>query len=141
DHLAEPGAALGAEVVGPGEPEQALREGVVPVHALWRLGDALLVRDHERRVLVVQTRRDDVPDQVHAEVRLERDLGRRRERAFQDLSHRVAYLHVLPVALRGPLVGAVLVLEARDVLGLPLRELDVTVLLLLARRGTLDPDP
>src|SRR5262249_16207592 len=48
--LDEPGAALGPEVVGAGEPEQALRERVVPVHALGRLGHALLVRDHERGV-------------------------------------------------------------------------------------------
>src|SRR6185295_17587882 len=39
------------------------------------------------------------------------------------------------------LVGAVFLLEAGDVFRLPLRQLDVAVLLLLARGGALDADP
>src|SRR5439155_1407623 len=129
------------EVVGPGEPEKPLREGVVPVHALGRLGHSLLVGDHERRVLVVEVRGHLVADQVDAEVRLEGDLGGGRERALQQRAEPVAHPHVVPRAADGPLLAAVLVLEAADVLRRPLRERDVAVLLLLARGRALDPDP
>src|SRR5581483_4698466 len=141
DRTAEPRAALGPEVVRTGKTEETLREGVVPVHALRRLRDALLVRDHERRVAVVEVGGHLVPDEVDPEVRLEGDLRRRRERAPEDRAELVTDLDVVPVALDGPSLVPVVLLEAVDVGLRPLRERDVTVLLLLAGRGALDADP
>src|SRR5262245_17950363 len=139
--LDEPRAAFGAEVVSAGEPEETLRERVVPVHALRRFGDTLLLLDHERGMLVVEPGGDDVPDQVDAEVRLEGDLGGRCEGPLDDRSERVADAHVLPEPARRPGLTPVLLLEAGDVLGRPLRERGVAVLLLLARLRPLDADP
>ena len=98
--LHQPGAALGAEVVGTGQAEQVLGELVVPVHALRRLGHALLVGDHQLRVALVEVRGDLVADQVDAEERLEGDLGGRRQRSLEDRLQLVADLHAVPRAHR-----------------------------------------
>src|SRR5581483_1129559 len=53
----------------------------------------------------------------------------------------VADAHVVPEALRRAGLATVLVLEPRDVLGRPLGERDLAVLLLLACLRSLDADP
>src|SRR5207253_5858563 len=69
------------------------------------------------------------------------DLGGRRERALEQRAERVAHLHVVPVPLGGARLPAVFLLEARDVLGRPLGERGLAVLLLLACLAALDADP
>ena len=140
-HLRHPRATLDAEVVGPGQAEQVLREDVVPVHALRRFGHALLVRDHQLGVLAVEIHRHLVADQIDAEERLERDLGGGRERALDDRRQLVADLHVRPVAIGRALLGVVLLVEILDLFRLPLGEPGLSVLRRLLRLVPLVADP
>src|SRR5262245_24160233 len=116
-HVAEPCHALRAVVISSRDADRP-REGLVPVHALRRLGHAEGVGNAERRVPLEEVESQAVSAHVEAAPALHEGNHRGDcEWALADGGQRLAHLHVLPEPRLGP-ANILLAIGAADLLDL-----------------------